>query len=166
MDIKKIKAIIELIKDSGIAEIEITEGEEKLKISTNSQQIPASHMVAHTAPEAHHHYHAAKYEATNMGYNATQNDVNSSNTNTPVIHVTPENHIVSPMVGTFYRSSSPQSAPFVEIGQEIKVGQVICIIEAMKLMNQIEADRAGVIKDILVKDGAPVEFGQPLFVVE
>lgn len=154
MDIKKIKAIVDMIKESGIAELEITEGEEKLRVTCvtqNSAQIqyaaPAPIQVAvPAAPVAQHAAVAApaevKVEAPSLGLT-----------------------IDSPMVGTFYRSSSPTSNPFVEVGQEVKVGQVLCIIEAMKLMNQIEADKAGVIKEILVSDGSPVEYGQPLFVI-
>lgn len=163
MDIKKIKSIIELIKNSGIAEIEITEGEEKLRISTTSHhslnpQYSVGQLVTpHTMAASHHH----NITMTNNAKDITAKD--SVDINELVI---PENYITSPMVGSFYRASSPSSSPFVEVGQEIKIGQVLCIIEAMKLMNQIESDRNGIIKDILVKDGAPVEFGQPLFVVE
>jgi acetyl-CoA carboxylase biotin carboxyl carrier protein len=176
MDIKKIKAIIELVKDSGIAEIEITEGEEKLKISTSSpHSVTQHHVMAHSMPYSSmphssmgspmmNHQMEARHDNSHESTNAHINVNNAAQG--AKVNITPENHIVSPMVGTFYRSSSPTSAPFVEIGQEIKIGQVICIIEAMKLMNQIEADRGGVIKDILVKDGAPVEFGQPLFIIE
>ena len=157
MDIKKIKAIVELVKESGIAELEITEGEEKLKIST-MHNVGQTHYT-NPYPQMQHMSHT--HEATHP------------TTPTPaVINVASEpiapsmQAIKSPMVGTFYRASSPSSAPFAEIGQTIKTGQVVCIIEAMKLMNQIESDRDGVIKEILIKDGAPVEYGQPLFIVE
>lgn len=151
MDIKKIKAIVELVKEAGIAELEITEGEEKLKISAYSSavshpgNIPQQQTIyaapAPVAAPAAAHIPAAP---------AVDN----------------KKYITSPMVGTFYGASSPNSPAFVSVGQTVKVGQVLCIIEAMKLMNQIESDQDGVIKEILVKDGAPVEFGQQLFVIE
>ncbi|MCC2624634.1 MAG: acetyl-CoA carboxylase biotin carboxyl carrier protein [Burkholderiales bacterium] len=158
MDLKKIKAIVDLVKDSGIAELEVTEGEDKLKITASGHHIaPAPHISAHTNPTNHIHHIEHTHVAT--AHNAPVN------IESPTVEVATGNKITSPMVGTFYRSSSPTSAAFVEVGQEIKVGQVLCIIEAMKLMNQIESDQAGVIKEILVADGAPVEFGQPLFVI-
>lgn len=155
MDLKKIKAIIDLVKESGIAELEITEGEEKLKIST--ARINATQLVQHVVDQPQHIAHvpvpqnAAESAAVAAAEIAAENNL--------------QNQIKSPMVGTFYRSSSPTNAPFVEVGQEVKVGQVLCIIEAMKLMNQIEAEKAGIVKEILVKDGAPVEYGQALFVI-
>lgn len=150
MDIKKIKAIVDLIKESGIAELEISEGDDKLRVScvssvapqVNYAPTPVQQVTLAAAPSAPL---AAVVEIAD----------------TPAAGTT----IDSPMVGTFYRSASPTSAQFVEVGQEVKVGQVLCIIEAMKLMNQIESDKAGVLKEILVKDGSPVEYGQPLFVV-
>lgn len=152
MDIKKIKAIVDLIKESGIAELEISEGEDKLRVSCVSSIAPQVHYVpAPVAPQVP--LSAAPTAATST----TVVEID----NTPAAGTT----IDSPMVGTFYRSASPTSAQFVEVGQEVKVGQVLCIIEAMKLMNQIESDKAGVVKEILVKDGSPVEYGQPLFVV-
>lgn len=155
MDIKKIKAILDLVKESGIAELEITEGEEKLKItailahspSIQHQQIPLQH---------HNHSHLEIQHSSN------EKNVSKHHNEVPK----EANYITSPMVGTFYLASSPTSTPFVELGKEVKVGQVVCIIEAMKLMNQIESDKSGIITEILVKDGAPVEYGQPLFVVE
>ena len=153
MDIKKIKAIIDMIKESGIAELEITEGEEKLRVTCVSPNQP---QAVHYAP--------APMQVNIPAPTSTAPAsavVDAAPVTTAVAGVT----IDSPMVGTFYRSSSPTSASFVEVGQEVKVGQVLCIIEAMKLMNQIEADKAGVIKEILVKDGSPVEYGQPLFII-
>jgi acetyl-CoA carboxylase biotin carboxyl carrier protein len=159
MDIKKIKAILDMIKESGIAELEITEGEDKLRVTCVSNvsapqmtYVPAAPVVsaptgASVAPAMAVTVEAATLEAAD----------------TAVAEATIT--IDSPMVGTFYRASSPTSSAFVEVGQEVKVGQVLCIIEAMKLMNQIEADKAGVIKEILVKDGSPVEYGQPLFAI-
>jgi acetyl-CoA carboxylase biotin carboxyl carrier protein len=161
MDIKKIKAIVDLVKDSGIAELEISEGDDKLKITAgyNPASTMSSHIAAHT-----HHTNAVHHEYTPVPVAAT---IPVTNIEVPLAtaEVASGNHITSPMVGTFYRSSSPTSQPFVEVGQEVKVGQILCIIEAMKLMNQIESDKAGIIKEILVTDGAPVEFGQPLFAI-
>jgi acetyl-CoA carboxylase biotin carboxyl carrier protein len=124
MDLRKLKALIDLVEKSGIAELEITEGEEKVRIAKQGGSAPA--------PSFHMH----------------------------------EGHVVkSPMVGTFYRSSSPGGKSFVEVGQTVKAGDTLCIIEAMKLMNEIEADAAGVVKAILVENGQPVEYGQPLFII-
>lgn len=155
MDIKKIKAIVDMIRESGIAELEVTEGEDKLRVSCYSSAVPAHAVVANptvTVAQPVIHNVATQVEAPSAVVSVAE---------AAPAGVT----IDSPMVGTFYRASSPTSAPFSEIGQEVKVGQVLCIIEAMKLMNQIEADKAGVIKEILVKDGSPVEYGQPLFVI-
>jgi acetyl-CoA carboxylase biotin carboxyl carrier protein len=149
MDLRKLKKLIDLVQESGIAELEITEGEETVKIVTGGTvsvaaapimampaAAPAAPAVA-TAPAA--------AEAPDAGQ---------------------EGHVVkAPMVGTFYRSSSPDAKPFVEVGQAVKEGDTICIIEAMKLMNEIEADASGVVKAILVENGQPVEYGQPLFIL-
>lgn len=151
MDIKKIRAIVELVKESGIAELEITEGEEKLKISAinpNAQLIQQPALIQAQAVTA-----------------ITQPTPTLSVAEAPEAAAINQIFIDSPMVGTFYRSPSPTAAPFVEVGQTVQNGQVLCIIEAMKLMNQIEADKSGIIKEILVKDGEPVEYGQPLFVI-
>jgi acetyl-CoA carboxylase biotin carboxyl carrier protein len=149
MDLRKLKKLIDLVQESGIAELEITEGEEKVRINRagNVSQAPAasaaSHQVVAAAPAAI----AAPVVA-------------------PEAPAAPEGHVVkSPMVGTFYRSSAPGSKPFVEIGQSVTAGETLCIIEAMKLLNEIESDQTGVIKSILVENGQPVEYGQPLFVV-
>jgi acetyl-CoA carboxylase biotin carboxyl carrier protein len=154
MDIKKIKAIVDMIKESGIAELEITEGEEKLRVTCVNQN---QSQAVHYAPAP------VSVSIPAPAPTATAPALVEVAPTAPaaVAGVT----IDSPMVGTFYRSSSPTSAAFVDVGQEVKVGQVLCIIEAMKLMNQIEADKAGVIKEILVKDGSPVEYGQPLFII-
>ncbi len=147
MDIRKIKKLIELLEESDIAEIEIIEGEESLRISRGTTQ-----TVVQAAPAA------ALPPAT---------------TATPVTEAPAEaepeisgHRVTSPMVGTFYRSSSPGAKPFVEVGQSVNAGDTICIIEAMKLLNQIEADKGGVIKAILVENGQPVEYGQPIFIIE
>jgi acetyl-CoA carboxylase biotin carboxyl carrier protein len=151
MDLRKLKKLIDLVQESGIAELEITEGEEKVKIvkggAVSVSAAPIMAMPA-AAPVA-----AAPAAAT-----------------TPAAAEPPEagqeGHVVkAPMVGTFYRSSSPDAKPFVEVGQAVKEGDTICIIEAMKLMNEIEADASGVVKAILVENGQPVEYGQPLFIL-
>jgi acetyl-CoA carboxylase biotin carboxyl carrier protein len=151
MDIKKIKAIVDMVKESGIAELEIAEGEDKLRISCITNSIaPSINQVTHQ-PMQHVVTQAA-----------TTDDIKTSITG----NIAPLGETIdSPMVGTFYRASSPTSPAFAEVGQEVKIGQVLCIIEAMKLMNQIEADKKGTIKEILVNDGSPVEYGQPLFVI-
>ena len=150
MDIKKIKAIIDMVKESGIAELEIAEGDDKLRISTASSVAP----VVAAAPQLSFSQPALQ-QPTPVSLEA------------PVVEAAKVvgETINSPMVGTFYSSPSPEKPAFVTVGQEVKIGQVLCIIEAMKLMNQIEADKAGVLKEILVKDGSPVEFSQPLFVI-
>lgn len=150
MDIRKVKKLIELLEESGIAELEISEGEESVRISRHPRMVaPAAAPAAPSAPVA-----AApppKLPATAAGEHKPRND---------------DQTITSPMVGTYYSASAPGAKPFVEIGMEIKVGQILCIIEAMKMMNQIESDKAGRIAAILAKNGEPVEFGQPLFVIE
>jgi acetyl-CoA carboxylase biotin carboxyl carrier protein len=147
MDLRKLKKLIDLVQESGIAELEITEGEEKVKIVKGGAVSVApgpAPLPAPVAPEARPAPAAPAAEPQ-----AGQ-----------------EGHVVkAPMVGTFYRSPSPDAKPFVEVGQAVKEGDVICIIEAMKLMNEIDADAAGVIKAILVENGQPVEYGQPLFIL-
>ncbi len=155
MDIRKVKKLIELLEESGISELEISEGEESVRISRYprgavqlSSQAPAAHLqVAPLAAAAA----APATPATAAGEHKPRND---------------EHMVTSPMVGTYYSSPSPGAKTFVEIGSEIKIGQVLCIIEAMKMMNQIESDKAGRVTAILAKNGDPVEFGQPLFVIE
>ena len=157
MDIRKIKKLIELLEESGIAEIEIKEGEEALRISRMPTGGLATQALAHvpSLPLAPQPLPPAKAAA------AAGADVPAPKPTKPNEHV-----ITAPMVGTFYGAPSPGAKPFIEIGDEIKVGQVLCIIEAMKMMNQIEADRAGRVTSIMARNGDPVEFGQPLFVVE
>lgn len=150
MDIRKIKKLIELVEESGIAELEITEGEESVRIH-RGQSAQAVQYVAQQAPAP-----AAAPAAP-------------APTAAPVVAEAPavSGHVVSsPMVGTFYRSSSPEAKPFAEVGQSVKKGDTLCIIEAMKMMNQIESDADGVVKDILVSNQDAVEFDQPLFVIE
>lgn len=142
MDIRKVKKLIELLESSDIAEIEIKEGEESVRISRGSVSTPAP--IAYQAPVA---AAAAPSVAAPAAEPAPASDAAA---------------IKSPMVGTFYRSPSPSSPAFVEVGKHVKVGDPVCIVEAMKMMNQIEADHAGVVEAILVEDGEPVEFDQPL----
>ena len=151
MDIRKIKKLIDLIQESDVAEIEIKEGEESVRISRNSPQ-PAPMMMAAPAMQT-----APLMAQAPMAVEAEASPVAAANTN---------NAVKSPMVGTFYRSSSPEAAPFAEVGQTVAEGDVICIIEAMKMFNQIESDRSGVIKAILVESGHPVEFDEPLIIIE
>ena len=154
MDIRKIKKLIELIEDSGVAEIEIHEGEESVRISRNG---PASAAVAFppwmsgVAPQP---APATTAPAPAEAPAAAEEEMLSG-------------HVVrSPMVGTFYRASSPGTKPFVEVGRKVSQGDTLCIIEAMKILNQIEADKSGTIKQILVENGQPVEYNEPLFVIE
>ena len=150
MDLRKLKTLIELVENSGIAELELTEGEEHVRISrASSVAAPVQHVYA-AAPQAAPAPAAAPAAAPA----------------TPAAPAAPEGHVVkSPMVGSFYRSPSPGSKSFVDIGQSVNAGDTLCIIEAMKLLNEIEADKAGVIKAILVENGQAVEFGQPLFII-
>lgn len=152
MDIRKVKKLIELLEESGIAEIEIREGEESVRISRQQQGMmvmPSQQGYMQMAPAA------AAPATTELAAPAA-----------PVV-VEPRGHQVkSPMVGTFYRASAPGSKPFAEVGDNVTAGATICIIEAMKMLNQIEADVSGKITAILIENGQPVEFGQPLFIIE
>nr|WP_314899273.1 acetyl-CoA carboxylase biotin carboxyl carrier protein [uncultured Deefgea sp.] len=151
MDLRKLKKLIDLVEESGIAELEVTEGEEKVRITRNVQntaqymQPMQYHVPQQAAPAAVAAAPAVVAEAA-----------------APVVV---GNTQKSPMVGSFYRSSSPDAKPFVEVGQSVTAGQTICIIEAMKLLNEIEAEHTGVIKAILVENGQPVEYGEPMFVI-
>lgn len=150
MDLRKLKKLIDLVQESGIAELEITEGEEKVRISRAGSVMQTTMMAM------------PQQTAVPMMSSAPAAAVTAA----PEAPAVPEGHAVkSPMVGTFYRSSAPGSKPFVEIGQSVNAGETICIIEAMKLLNEIEADQGGVIKAILVENGQPVEYGQPLFLI-
>lgn len=145
MDLRKLKTLIDLVSDSGIAELEVTEGDGKVKIVKFSQNTqPVAYMAEPVmAPVA-----AAAAPAA------------------PVAAAAPTGHVVkAPMVGTFYLAPNPGASPFVEVGQAVKEGDPLCIIEAMKLLNEIEADKSGVIQEVLVENGEPVEYGQPLFVI-
>jgi len=161
MDIKKIKSIIELVKDSGIAELEIFEGEDKLKISTISQSQINTQQIIQTPNQAHY----VSPEINKQMQNYVLNNSEEKIIEEKKVHSNVE-YITSPMVGTFYGAASPNASPFISIGEEVKVGQVLCIVEAMKLMNQIEADKNCIIKEILVTDGSAVEYGQKLFAIE
>ncbi|MEZ6960962.1 MULTISPECIES: acetyl-CoA carboxylase biotin carboxyl carrier protein [unclassified Aeromonas] len=152
MDIRKIKKLIELVEESGIAELEISEGEESVRISRNfsGQVTAAPQMIMPQAAPVAAPVAAAAPAAAPAAADAA-----------------PSGHLMrSPMVGSFYRSSSPEAKPFVEVGQHVNVGDTLCIVEAMKMMNQIESDKAGVIKAILVENGQAVEFDEPLFIIE
>ena len=152
MDLRKLKTLIELVETSGIAELEIQEGEERVRITRSVAPTGQTVMV-----------HGRRRSAAPT---AAPVAAPPAAPVAPAAPPEPEGHVVkSPMVGTFYRSSSPGAKPFVEVGDSVKEGDPLCIIEAMKLMNEIEADAAGVVKAILVENGQPVEFGQPLFVL-
>jgi acetyl-CoA carboxylase biotin carboxyl carrier protein len=158
MDIRKIKKLIELLEESGIAEIEIKEGEEAVRIS---RMPPAGFASMHPLAQVVHG------SALPGGAARIPEAPPAAHAEGAAGKPKPNEHVVTaPMVGTFYASPSPGAPSFVEIGDEIEVGQVLCIIEAMKMMNQIEADKAGRIASIMAKNGDPVEFGQPLFVIE
>ncbi len=150
MDIRKVKKLIELLEESGIAEIEIHEGEESVRISRYAANVPVAAPAPVMVP-------AAAPAAAALPPAATE----------PAAPEIPAGHAVeSPMVGTFYRAASPGASAFVEIGQRVNEGDTLCIIEAMKMLNQIEADKAGVVKAILVENAEPVEYGQALFVID
>ena len=156
MDLRKLKTLIDLVQQSGIAELEITEGEEKVRIS---RAVPTA--VGHP-PHPGTVYVTAPPSAQMLQTPGTQPPA-AANPEAPEAPEEPHGHLVkSPMVGTFYRASAPDAKPFVELGDTVKAGDTICIIEAMKLLNEIEADKDGVVKEILVENGQPVEFGQPL----
>ena len=149
MDLRKLKKLIDLVEESGISELELTEGEEKVRISRN---LPGSQTVHYAQP-----YMPAMAPAA-----APAAPVAAAEPAAPVI----EGHVgKTPMVGTFYRSPSPDAKSFVDIGSKVALGDTLCIIEAMKLLNEIESDHAGVIKAILVENGQPVEYGEPLFII-
>ena len=152
MDIRKVKKLIERLEESNIDEIEIIEGEEPVRISRNSQSAQAP--VAYAPPPAM----AAPAPAPAAAPAAVEAPAAAEPVST-------DNAVLSPMVGTFYRSPSPDAPAFVEVGQTVRVGDVLCIVEAMKMMNQIEADRAGTVTAIHVENGEPVEFDQPLITI-
>ncbi|MDJ0833758.1 MAG: acetyl-CoA carboxylase biotin carboxyl carrier protein [Gammaproteobacteria bacterium] len=152
MDIRKIKKLIELLEESGIAELEIKEGEESVRISRQSSSVAAPVMPM-AAPVA-----AAPAAAPATAAEASDPPAAAEDSG--------GHRIKSPMVGTYYASPSPTSGPFVKVGQKVNVGDTLCIIEAMKMMNQIEADKAGTVRQILIENGQPVEFDQDLFILD
>jgi acetyl-CoA carboxylase biotin carboxyl carrier protein len=159
MDLRKLKTLIDLVAESDISELEITEGEGKVRIVKGSTPMPQGYMQApmqmQPMPMQPMQHAPAPAPAAAAA---------------PVAEPTPPadtGHVVkSPMVGTFYRSANPNSPPFAEVGTQVKEGQTLCIVEAMKLMNEIESDKVGTVKAVLVENGQPVEYGQPLFVIE
>lgn len=149
MDLRKLKKLIDLVEESGIAEIEVTEDEEKVRITRTIAAAPVyAAPVPAAAPAA---TPAAAPVAASAPAAPAARDLSEAQK--------------SPMVGTFYRAPGPNAAPFVEVGQQVKAGDTLCIIEAMKLMNEIEAEKSGTVKEILVENGTPVEFGEPLFII-
>ena len=160
MDLRKLKTLIDLVAESGIAELEITEGDGKVRIVKSPQQVAMGYAPMNPvamAPEAPRAMQAAEPPAAPPAPVAAA----------PAEPAAPSGHVLkSPMVGTFYRSANPNSSSFVEIGSQVKEGDTLCIVEAMKLMNEIEADLGGTISRILCENGQAVEFGQPLFVLE
>lgn len=151
MDLRKLKKLIDLVEESGIAELELTEDGEKVRISRNFTANAPTQQYSNYAPPQHYTASAPTAPAAADAADA------------PVVE---EGHAVnSPMVGTFYRSASPDSKPFVEVGDTVAVGDTLCIIEAMKLLNEIESDKAGVVKKILLDNGLAVEYGEPLFII-
>jgi len=150
VDIRKVKKLIELLEESGISEIEISEGEESVRIS----RYPNPGMMSFAPPPPQHYYAPPQPQQPEQ------------KSETPAEPAPKGHQVTAPMVGTFYAAPSPGAKPFVEIGSRVQVGDTLCIIEAMKMMNQIEAEVAGKVVSILVENGDPVEFGQPLFVIE
>ena len=152
MDLRKLKKLIDLVEESGISELELTEGEEKVKISRNTFTSPQTQLTQNQA-------------ALNAQQIVKLEEPPISNEERKTAIANDSNAINSPMVGIFYRAASPDSSPFIEVGSSVKKGDTLCIIEAMKLLNEIECDRDGIIKKILIENGQPVEFGEPLFII-
>lgn len=151
MDIKEIRQLIKLVQETGVAEIEVSDGDKSVRISCHHQ--------ANTLANA------PSIAATTILAPAAPSDMQASSSETKALNAN-EHEIRSPMVGTFYIAAAPNAKPFVEVGQSVAVGDVLCIVEAMKMLNQIEADRAGIVKARLVNNAQPVEFDQPLFIIE
>jgi acetyl-CoA carboxylase biotin carboxyl carrier protein len=152
MDLRKLKKLIDLVEESGISELELTEGEESVRISRQGQVVQQPQQ--YTIPQ----------QPTLALQNQAPTPTTSANNEEEAQEI--EHALTSPMVGTFYRSSSPEADPYVEVGSSVKKGDTLCIIEAMKLLNEIEADRDGIVKKIMVENAQPVEFGEPLFIIE
>jgi acetyl-CoA carboxylase biotin carboxyl carrier protein len=165
MDLRKLKTLIDLVSESGIAELEVTEGEDKVRI-VKTPSMGATTLMSYMPTPA--------MQYAMQGGNAAPATAQSAGGTLPVGSALAESEpkaaaghaVKSPMVGSFYRSAQPGSPPFVEVGSEVTVGQTVCIVEAMKLLNEIESDKAGRVKAILVENGQPVEYGQPLFIIE
>lgn len=153
MDIRKVKKLIELVEETGIAEIEITEGEETVRITRQVSQ-------SHTPPITHYAAPSAPLPPqTHSSSSSSDEEVKDS--------TMPSGHqVISPMVGTMYHAPSPEQPPFVKVGDKVSVGDTLCIVEAMKMMNPIEADKSGTIAAVLIENAQPVEFGQPLFIIQ
>lgn len=158
MDIRKIRKLIELLEETGISEIEIKEGEESLRLSRYPSATESQHIKHHQPAPVH--YHPAPAVAAPHEHNHEKTPPVGTN------EAITGHQVKSPMVGTLYTSPSPDAPPFVSIGQSVRAGDTLCIIEAMKMFNEIEADKAGVIKAILVSNGDPIEYDEPLFVIE
>ena len=156
MDLRKLKKLIDLVEESGITELEVTEGEEKVRIAKNPNVVAQqTYMVPQAAPVAGAAPVAMRKKSVDLDDLEDEEEDDDE-----------KGHVVkSPLVGTFYRSASPGSDAFVEVGSTVKVGDTLCIVEAMKLLNEIESDCAGTIKKILVDNGQPVEYGEPLFII-
>ena len=156
MDLRKLKKLIDLVEESGIAELEVTEGEEKVRIVKHTvAAMPQTYMIPQVAPAPIAGAPALREKSSTFDDDELEDESEE-----------PEGEVVkSPMVGTFYRSASPGSDPFVEIGSAVKAGDTLCIVEAMKLLNEIESDFAGTVTAILVENGQPVEYGEPLFII-
>ncbi len=150
MDIRKIKKLIEILEESDVEELEIHEGDDSVRISRRREHVVSPMLAQYAAP---------------MPQQYAPMPAEQAPAETPVAAVPTGHTVKSPMVGTYYSSPSPTSGPFVEVGQSVKVGEVICIIEAMKMMNQIESDKSGIVTEILAENGQPVEFDQPLIVI-
>lgn len=155
MDLRKLKKLIDLVEESGISELELTEGEEKVRISRN---LPQTNTQVHYAPAPQYAMPAAAPAAPTSAPAAPAEAAAPAQVS--------GHEVKSPMVGTFYKAPSPDAKAFVEVGSTVAVGDTLCIIEAMKLLNEIESDKAGVVKAILVDNGQPVEYGEPLFIIE
>ena len=153
MDLRKLKKLIDLVEESGISELELTEGEESVRISRQGQVVQQPHQ--YTIPQ----------QPTPPVQNQVPTPTASAEEAEDIVEDA-GHALTSPMVGTFYRSSSPEADPYVEVGSSVKKGDTLCIIEAMKLLNEIEADRDGIVKKIMVENAQPVEFGEPLFIIE
>ncbi len=161
MDLRKLKTLIDLVSESGVAELEITEGEDHVRIVNRKENTTAPALVVPTPSAAS----AAIAAAAAAAPAPVEAPAPTAPAAAPAASAEPRKTINSPMVGTFYRAPSPGAKPYADVGQRVKAGDTVCIIEAMKLLNEIEAETDGVIQEILVDNGAPVEFGQPLFVI-